>query len=104
MSNQCEHLYQNSDQEFFTALTTGESATDFINAKYELFEQYASEPFLTKTLGSGIAIINDEFKTTIDKSDLPKAGEFFHQFTVTNQLNQELPPIFSSSVKIKEVR
>ena len=104
MTNQCEHLYQKSDQEFFTAITSGESAADFINAKYELFEPYAATPFLTKELGNGITLVGDEFKTKIDKDDLKKAGKFFHQFTVTNQLNQELPPIFSGSVKIKEVR
>ncbi len=104
MTNQCGQLYQERDQEFFTALTTGESATEFSKAKYELFEEFAQKPFLTKTIGSGIAVVGDEFKTTINKSEVPKAGEFYHQFTVTNQLNQELPPIFSGSVKIKEVR
>lgn len=100
----CEQLYQDRDQEFLTALTTGESAADFSAAKYELFEQFAQTPFLTKTLGNGIVVIGDEFKTTINKNELIKAGTFYHQFTLSNQLNQELPPIFSGSVKIKEVR
>ena len=100
----CEQLYQDRDQEFLTALTTGESAADFRAAKYELFEQFAQKPFLTKTLGAGIVVQGDEFKTTIDKTDVPKAGMYYHQFTVTNQVSQELPPIFSGNVKIKEVR
>ncbi|NQZ24457.1 MAG: hypothetical protein HRT53_20725 [Colwellia sp.] len=104
MTKQCEHLYQERDQEFLTALTTGESAADFSAAKYELFEEYAAVPFLTKALGNGIERVGEEFKTTINKDELKKAGMFFHQFTVSNQLNQELPPIFSGSVKIKEVR
>ena len=99
-----ENLYQNRDQEFLTALTTGESAADYSAAKYELFEEFAFTPFITKTIGNGIVIIGDEFKTTIDKADLPKAGQFFHQFTVTNQENKELPPIFSGTIKIREVR
>lgn len=99
-----DNIYQNRDQEFLTALTTGQSAADFSNAKYELFEQFAQTPFITKTLGDGIVVIGDEFKTTISKNELKKAGKFYHQFTVSNQLNQELPPIFSGSVKIKEVR
>jgi hypothetical protein len=100
----CQQLYQDRDQQFLTALTTGESATEFTAAKYELFEQYQNTPMLTKTLGAGIVVQGDEFKTTIDKTDVPKAGMYYHQFTVTNQLNQELPPIFSGHVKIKEVR
>lgn len=104
MTTPCENLYQERDQEFFTALLTGESATEFSAAKYELFEQFAQVPFLTKTLNDGIVIIGDEFKTTINKDELKKSGSFYHQFTVTNQLNQELPPIFSGSIKIKEVR
>lgn len=100
----CSNLYQNRDQQFHTALTTGESATEFSAAKYELFEQYKNTPFLTKTLAEGITVSGDEFITTINKADLPKAGTFYHQFTVTNQLNQQLPPIFSGTVKIKEVR
>lgn len=104
MTKQCGHLYQERDQQFYTALTTGESATEFKHAKYELFEEFSGVAFLTKELGSGITISADEFKTTINKDELKKAGTFFHQFTVTNQLDQELPPIFSGSVKIKEVR
>ena len=97
----CEQLYQDRDQQFLTGITTGESATEFTAAKYELFAEFSNEPFLTKSIGSGIV---DEFKTTINKADVPKAGMYYHQFTVTNQLNQELPPIFSGPVKIKEVR
>jgi hypothetical protein len=100
----CEQLYQDRDQQFLTAITTGESATDFTWAKYELFSEFSNEPFLTKSIGNGIIVQGDEFKTTINKTDLPKAGMYYHQFTVTNQLNQELPPIFSGQVKIKEVR
>lgn len=100
----CEQLFQDRDQQFLTAITTGESATEFKSAKYELFEQYKNTPILTKTIGDGIVLQGDEFKTTINKADVPKAGMYYHQFTVTNQLNQELPPIFSGNVKIKEVR
>ena len=104
MNNACSDLYQNRDQEFYTALITGESAEDFTGAIYEIFERYKKEPMLTKTLGDGITVENEEFKTTITKEDVQKAGEYYHQFTVTNQLNQKLPPIFSGTVKIKEVR
>jgi hypothetical protein len=104
MNNACSHLYQDRDQEFYTAIITGESAADFNNAIYEVFERYKREPIFTKTLGNGITVEDTEFKTMISKEDVPKAGEYYHQFTVTNQLNQELPPIFSGAVKIKEVR
>jgi len=100
----CEDLFQNSDQEFLTAIITGESVTSFIAAKYELFAQFSNKPILTKTLDNGIVVQGNEFKTTIEKADVTKAGMYYHQFTVTNQLNQELPPIFSGHVKIKEVR
>jgi|GEM_PF-1934360 len=104
MTKECSQLYQNRDQQFYTSITTGESAADFSSAKYQLFEQFSSQPLLTKTLGNGIAVEGDEFKTSISKDEVKKAGTFYHQFTVTNQLNQELPPIFSGEVKIKEVR
>lgn len=97
-------LYQKRDQTFYTGLISGESAADFSHAKYELFEQFGKEPICIKQLGAGIEIEGEDFKTNILAADVPKAGKFYHQFTVTNQLNQVLPPIFSGEVQIKEVR
>ena len=102
-------LYQHSDQNFLTTVTSEETgleidAADFSSAEYKIFEQDCTTVLVSKSLGSGIVVEGTDFKTTLDAADMNMLpADYIHQFKVVNTAAQTLPPIFQGPVTVKEV-
>ena len=119
MSN---NLFNNSDQTFKTEITEEDSdpvvivdASIFTEAVYRIYAQDGLSTLVEKKLsiGTEIVVIVDVdvdgnninvFKTTLLKTDMTMAaGQYPHQFKVTNSDSLELPPVFENEVTIVEV-
>lgn len=114
------NLYNNSDQTFKTQITEEEDptvtidASSFTEAVYKIFSQDCSTVLVTKKLSlAEIAVVADVddagdpinvFQTTLLKVDMTMvAGQYQHNFKVTNSAGLELPPVFQNTVTIVEV-
>jgi len=119
MSN---NLFNNSDQTFKTEITEEDSdptviidVSIFTEAVYKIFAQDELSVLVTKKLSIGteivvIADVDDAgnainvFKTTLLEADMTMdAGQYPHQFKVTNSDSLELPPVFDNKVTIVKV-
>ena len=116
-------LYSNSGQTFKTHITeegdptTTVDASDFTEALYRIFDSDNTTVLVTSSLTGGeIAVVVDVdsegnninvFETTLTKTQMLDsvlvAGQYKHQFKVTNAASLELPPIFQEQVNIREV-
>ena len=114
------NLTNNSGQTFKTHITercdptVTIDASNFIEAKYRIFDADGTTALVTATLTGGeIAVeadTDDEgnaikvFRATLSKASMldsiVPAGQYIHQFKVTNTGGLELPPVFQNTVTI----
>ena len=108
MSNCENELYTNSDQSFTTCVFDCDglqlNAASFTGAEYRIFDLSCTTEFVSKSLGSGITVVGDKFKTDLTETDMAiTPGEYLHQFKVINATAQTLPPIFEEQVTVNNV-
>tara|TARA_R110002096_G_C14433164_1_gene710082 strand:- start:155 stop:526 length:372 start_codon:yes stop_codon:yes gene_type:complete len=114
-------LTNNSAQTFKTPVTEKGvvpivtlDANDFPEAVYRIFALDCTTVLVTATLTGGDIIVvadvdaagapTEVFETTLTKAKMldtiVPAGEYIHQFKVTNAAGLELPPVFQEDVTI----
>jgi hypothetical protein len=114
------NLTNNSGQTFKTRITEAQDptvtidASSFTEAKYRIFASDCTTVLVEATLtGGDIAVVSDTdesgatinvFETTLTKAAMDDtivpAGQYTHQFKVTNSDSLELPPVFQNTVTI----
>lgn len=116
------NLTNNSGQTFYTTIydvVDGEitgviDASSFTEAKYRIFASDNTTALVEETLtGGDIAVVSvtdpdygvvNAFETTIPKADIldsiVPAGQYTHQFKVTNSAGLELPSVFQDVVTV----
>lgn len=105
-------VYDKKDGEVVGVL----DASNFTEAKYRIFASDCTTALVEATLtGGDIAVVSytdpdygvvNIFETTLLKSamldTIVPAGQYTHQFKVTNSAGLELPPVFQNTVTIVE--
>ncbi len=114
------NLTNNSGQTFKTRITECDDSTatidasNFSEALYRIFASDNTTVLVTASLSGGeIAVEADTdeagdpinvFRTTLEKSimldSIIPAGQYTHQFKVTNGAGLELPPVFQNTVTV----
>jgi len=116
------NLTNNSGQTFKTTvydkvdgvITGVIDASSFTEAVYRIFASDCTTVLVEEKLSLGdIAVVSDTdpdygtvnvFETTLPKADMldtiVPAGQYTHQFKVTNSAGLELPPVFQNAVTI----
>ena len=101
-------LWENSDFVFQVTVfesdgTTPKDANDFTAAEWNLYATGTCLPLVTKSLGTGIAIVGTVFEVTIDAADITfngVNGEYTHEFRPGTAISPRMPPIFDTTVPI----
>ena len=114
------NLTNNSGQTFKTRITECDDSTatidasNFSEALYRIFASDNTTVLVTASLTGGDIVVEadvDEagnainvFRTTLTKAimldSIIPAGQYTHQFKVTNSAGLELPPIFQNTVTV----
>ena len=117
------NLTNNSAQTFKTRIDDVDSsgvtvgvidATNFTEAKYRIFASDCATVLVEATLTGGDIVVEPDvddagdpinvFRTTLTKAAMDDtivpAGQYTHQFKVTNTAGLELPPVFQKAVSI----
>ncbi len=114
------NLTNNSGQTFKTRITEcGDDtvtidASNFSEALYRIFASDNTTVLVTASLSGGEIVVEadtDEdgdpinvFRTTLEKAimldTIITAGQYTHQFKVTNSAGLELPPVFQNTVTV----
>lgn len=113
------NLTNNSGQTFKTIITDCADssvidASNFTEALYRIFASDSTTVLVTASLTGGDIVVEADtdddgnainvFRTTLTKAMMDDAtvpaGQYTHQFKVTNSAGLELPPIFQNTVTV----
>lgn len=101
-------LYERRDQTFTVTVydtdgTTVIPASTYLNAQYRIYPVGSCTAIVSKSLGSGVSVVGNNFQVDIDDTDITVSGtngEYKHVFVVGTTVDEVLPSIFDSVVDI----
>lgn len=105
------NLIQNNDQTIKSPVTLRGSPMDLSNvtgALYELFDKTRTTVLITKTLGSGITVIDSDIFINITETDIEDlTGKYYHELTIEDAVEgrstvfkefKNVDPTFSGAI------